>query len=293
MNIPKFVVVGAHKAGTSSFHTYLNQHPEIYLPAKKGLDLLSRRKFKELHEAGEYLAQFDGAKPDQVLGEVSSVYLHQGQGFIQRLNSLFPDIKIVMILRNPIERAYSHALWDSRHHAYTQAEIQEFDRYFERLIMTSQKFLLPGLYYTHLQNYLSHFNRDQIKLFLYDDLTQNSEAVFTELFNFVGVNPEFRPDLSSRLHVGAVQVSNPYSILLKKAESMRSSIRLLIPQAIRHSIRDILYAKSYIPKPAMSDHLRGELIDYFHDEVINLEQLTGLEVSHWLKIPDRNSVIRD
>ncbi|WP_159783705.1 sulfotransferase family protein [Sodalinema gerasimenkoae] len=289
MNSPHFIVVGAHKSGTSSLHTYLNQHPEICLPPKKGLDLLSRRNFKELEEAREYLSQFEEAESGQVLGEVSSVYLHGGQKFVEKLKHLFPEIKIIAILRNPIERAYSHALWDHRNHAYTQDELDNLDQYFHQSIMTSTKFLIPGQYHTHLQTYLSHFDRGQIKLFRHEDFIKNSDDFFAEIFDFVGVDPTFHPDMSSRLHVGSVQLSNPYRTLLKQGESMRSVVKLFMPKAMRQFIRDKLYAKSYAPKPLMSKDLRLELINYFHDEVIHLQELTGLEVSHWLKMPESES----
>ncbi|MCC5898063.1 MAG: sulfotransferase [Phormidium sp. BM_Day4_Bin.17] len=289
MNIPKFIVVGAHKSGTSSLHTYLNQHPQIYLPPKKGLDLLYRLKFNELDEAGEYLTQFEGAESGQVIGEVSSVYLHRGSQFVEKMKYLFPDLKIIAILRNPIERAYSHALWDHRHHAYTQEEIHNLDQYFHQSIMTSKTFLRPGLYHTHLQTYFSHFSRDQVKLFLHEDFINSPHDFFAEIFDFIGVDPGFCPDRSSRLHVGSVQLANPYRTLLKKGESLKSVAKPFIPKAIRQFIWKLLYAKSHGPKPSMSNHLRSELINYFHDEVINLQQLTGLEVSHWLDMPERES----
>jgi hypothetical protein len=282
MKIPNFIVVGAHKAGTSSLHTYLNQHPEIYLPSKKGADLLWRRKFKELDEVREYLAQFEGAEPGQILGEVSSVYLHRGRELVEKIKYLFPEVKIIAVLRNPIDRAYSHALWDR---PYTQDEIRNLDH----LIMTSEEFLIPGLYYTHLKTYFSYFNRDQVKLFLYEDLVDNPHKFFTELFGFIGVDQDFSIDMSKRLHLGSLKLSGPYRTLMEKGYSISSSVKLFIPKAMRKFLREMLHAKSHAPKPSMSNNLRLELINYFYDEVINLKQLTGLDVSHWLNMPESES----
>jgi Sulfotransferase domain len=282
MKTPNFIVVGAHKAGTSSLHAYLNQHPEIYLPPNKGLDLLYRRRFKELDEAGEYLAQFEGAEPGQILGEVSSVYLHRGREFVEKIKHLFPEVKIIAVLRNPIDRAYSNALWDR---SYTQDEIHNLDQ----LIMTSEQFLIPGLYYTHLKNYFSCFDRDQVKILLYEDFVENPHAFFAELFGFIGVDQNFSPDMSKRLHSGSLQLSGPYRNLLMKGYSISSSVKLLVPKAMRKFLRKTLYEKSRAPKPSMSNKLRLELINYFHDEVTNLKQLTGLDVSHWLNMPESKS----
>ncbi len=282
MKTPNFIVVGAHKAGTTSLHYYLNQHPAIYLPSAKGTDLLWRSKFKELDEAGEYLAQFEPAEPGKVLGEVSSVYLHRGKKLVEKIKRLFPDVKIVVILRNPIDRTYSHALWDR---SYTQDEIQNLDE----LVLSSEKFLNPGRYYTHLKTYFSYFEREQVKLFLHEDLQQNPHQLFAELFDFIGVDQDFVPDTSKRFHSGALKLSNPYRNLLEKRVSISPLVKSFIPKATRKFLRKKLHAKSHAPKPSMSHNLRLELTNYFQDEVINLKQLTGLDVLHWLNTPKRQS----
>lgn len=278
MKIPNFIVVGAHKAGTTSLHYYLDQHPQIYLPYQKGTDLLQRRKFKELEEAGEYLALFEPAESGQVLGEVSSVYLHNGRELVEKIKHLFPDVKIIAVLRNPIERFYSNALADR---AYTQKEIRNFDR----LVLDSGKFLIPGLYYTHLQNYFAYFSREQVKLFLYEDFAEHPLPFLAELYSFIGVNPDFVPNMSRRYRFGTLKRANLYRDLLDKGFSMSSSVKFLIPKGIREFIRTRLYQKSRDPKPPMSKELRLALIEYYRDEILNLKQLTGLDVSHWLEMP--------
>ncbi|MGK7887703.1 MAG: sulfotransferase domain-containing protein [Leptolyngbyaceae cyanobacterium] len=283
MKTPNFIVVGAHKAGTSSLHHYLEQHPQIYLPPEKGLDLLWQRKFRELEEAGEYLAQFDGAEPGQVLGEVSSVYLQRGPELVEKIKHLFPDVKIIAVLRNPIDRAYSHALWGRK---YTQKEIENL----EHTIVNSQKFkknyLFAGEYCTHLKTYFSCFEREQVKVLLYDDFSKNPQKFFSEFFNFVGVDPDFLPDTSQKLHSGSIKLTNSSTYLLAKGHSLGPVIGKFIPQGVRTFIREKLSAKTRMSKPSMSMGLRLQLIDYFRDEVTNLQELTGLQVAHWLDVPD-------
>ncbi|MDY7016351.1 MAG: hypothetical protein SVX43_22685, partial [Cyanobacteriota bacterium] len=70
------------------------QHPDIALTSIKGADLLARRNITTLEEAGEYLAQFEGAENAKILGEVSSVYLHR-EGVAKKIKQLFPDVKII------------------------------------------------------------------------------------------------------------------------------------------------------------------------------------------------------
>lgn len=279
MNAPHFIVVGAHKAGTTSLHHYLNQHPDIFLPSVKGADLLCQHAITELENAGDYLAQFDAAETGQMCGEVSSVYLHAGKPITEKIKRLFPTVKIIAMLRNPIDRTYSHALWAR---SYAPDEVPHLDE----LILNSKKFLSPGLYATHLKQYFSCFGRDQIKLIRYDDFQNSSSQLITELYRFIGVDDRFTPDISRRHHSGTLKLSNSYNSLLKTRASVSPVLKALIPKPIRGTIRNALYRKSHAPKPLMSRQLRLELVNYFRDEIMELKELTNLDVLHWLDLPE-------
>jgi hypothetical protein len=275
MNIPNFIVVGAHKAGTTSLHHYLDQHPDIYLPPNKGLDLLCQTSIQEISNAEEYLAQFEQAEPGKILGEVSSVYLHVREEIVGKIKHLFPNVKIVAVLRNPIERTYSHALWKR---TYTRDEIRNFDN----LVMQSKDFLIPGLYATHLKTYFSYFERENIKVLLHEDLIGNPHQFFEELFGFIGADEKFIPDMSKRYHSGQMKIANPYRNLLKEGYKTNSFVKSIVPKTIRTSLREVLSQKSTSQKPPMSTNLKAKLVNYFHDDVVELQKLIGLDVSHWL-----------
>lgn len=278
MRKPDFIIVGAHKAGTTSLHYYLDEHPDIYLPDYKGGDLLSHRDFKQLGKTQAYLDQFEQAEPNQILGEVSSVYFHQDNQFVEQLSRNFPDLKIIIILRDPIDRAYSHAFWNR---SYSQQELQDLDS----LLLSSKKILKPGLYATHLKKYLDCFGKDQIKVFLYDDLRQDSRGFVKKMYDFLGVQSDFEPDINKRYHSGNLKVDNSYSRLLKRGKAISPSLKALIPSPIRSLLSSALASKSTAPKPKMSPQLRQALIHYYRDEVTEVEKLTGLKVSHWLATP--------
>lgn len=287
MKTPNFIVVGAHKAGTTSLHQYLDQHPEIYLPPRKGLDLLLDRKVKELDEAEDYLTQFEGAQPGQVIGEVSSVYLQRGQSIVEKIKYWFPDVKIIAVLRNPVDRAYSHALWENK---YTKEEMQNLEQTIINSKNFKKRYLFAGLYYTHLQTYFSCFDKEQVKILLYDDFSKNPQKFFAEFYDFVGVNKDFSPDVSKKFHSGSVQLSNSYKTILDKSLSVNPAFKQLFPKAMRSYFREMLWSKTKAPKKSMSNHFRLQLIDYFRDEVMNLQELTGLQLSHWLEIPEKLSL---
>ncbi len=276
MRVPNFIVVGAHKGGTTSLHYYLEQHPNVYLPEQKGSDLLARRNFETLADAGEYLDQFKAASDEQLLGEVSSVYLHRGEWLVKRIHTLFPDVQIIASLRNPAERAYSNALY---HRPYTQEELDNL----ESMIFETEQFLNPGRYYTHLKTYFEYFDPKQIKLFLFDSLQKNALQFVQELYDFVGIDPTFTPDLSQKYNVGALKIDNPSRQLLQTGFSVSSSLRSLVPKPIRNFIREKLDSQTNFKKPSMSPELRARLIDYYYEEIVGLQQLTGLDCSAWLE----------
>jgi hypothetical protein len=280
MRKPDFIIVGAHKAGTTSLHYYLDEHPDIYLPDYKGGDLLSHRDFKQLGKTQAYLDQFAQAGPGQVLGEVSSVYFHQDDQFVEQLSHTFPDLKIIVILRDPVDRAYSHAFWDR---SYSQQELQNFDD----LVLSSKKILRPGLYATHLKKYLRCFGEDQVKTFLYDDLRQDSREFVTNMYAFLGVKSDFEPDVNKRYHSGNVKIDNSYNKLLKRGKALSPTLRALVPAPMRSFLRNALISKSTAPKPKMSSQLRHELMQYYRDEVMELEGLTGLKVSRWVATAEK------
>jgi Sulfotransferase domain len=275
MRVPDFIVIGAHKAGTTSLHHYLQQHPEIFLIPNKGTDLLTQRKIVTLNDATEYLAQFEGASETQTLGEVSSVYLH-ANGVAARIKRLFPQVKIVAVLRNPAERAYSCQLW---RHAYTPKELRNFDE----ILLNSPQILRPGLYGQHLETYLSFFEQSQIKLMLFDDFQKNPHQFFQELYSFIGVESSFIPDSSQKYHVSKLKLNNLSSKLLQVGLNANQTLKSLIPKSIRSFVRETLSQRSKAPKLKMSRELRAKLIDYYYNDIVRLQELTGLNCSHWLE----------
>lgn len=99
----RFIVLGGHKCGTSSLHAYLKQHPEIVMPRIKGQDILNRPRLT----IEDYRNSYDIPTRESVFGEVSSVYL-QSERACQSIKKNFPNAKLLAILRNPADRAFSN-----------------------------------------------------------------------------------------------------------------------------------------------------------------------------------------
>lgn len=283
MRYPIFIVVGAHKAATTSIHNYLQQHPDIYLISNKGSDRLSCKPYiNSLEDAGEYLAQFEGATTQKALGEVSSVYLH-GDGVATRIQNLFPHVKIIAVLRNPAERAYSHILW-ARGEYFTPQEIKDFDSVILSEFFEKEKFRKPGLYCQNLKEYFDLFDREKIQILFYDDIVHKKQKFFRELLTFIGVDSNFEFDFKQRYHTGKVRIDNTSRKAVKIVNSKNNvkAVLKLILRPILPQIKVFLEKSQEQPLPPLSERLRAEMLDFYRDDIIQLQELTGLNCSHWL-----------
>ncbi|MGQ9662575.1 MAG: sulfotransferase domain-containing protein [Kiritimatiellia bacterium] len=106
MTLPNFLIVGAPKAGTTSLFDYLGQHPEVYTPPVKEPCFFSSGLPAFTHDLAEYEALFAGQTTQTAIGEASTTYLYDPDA-ARRIHDLLPEARIIIMLRNPAERAYS------------------------------------------------------------------------------------------------------------------------------------------------------------------------------------------
>ncbi|PLS85638.1 MAG: hypothetical protein CYG60_11550 [Actinobacteria bacterium] len=202
-----FLVIGAQKSGTTSLFKYLQQHPSLYLPAQKEVDFFSNdeRYAKGVHW---YIrTYFSGADDLKMWGEASPQYMSYGCA-PPRIHAAFPEARLIAILRNPIDRVYSHYRMLVRRGIETRPfsemvaergwvtevpEIATGDR--------SQYIVSFGMYGKILERYLQHFAREQILILFQEDLSSDPQQVVARLFSFLGVDNGYVPrNLGQRYH---------------------------------------------------------------------------------------------
>ena len=205
MSLPNFLVIGAAKAGTTSLYYYLKQHPEIFLPFQKELKFFAfegETFGNAINNIEDYKEQFRDTKAETAIGEISPVYLCLASKSAPKIKHYLPDVKLIAILRNPVERAYSHFLFRASK-SLNAEPLQDF----KQAIMEEERRLKEGYsyhfmykntgyYYQHLKHYFDLFPKEQIKIYLYEDFTQNTNLVLQDIFRFLNVNDNFLPDTS-------------------------------------------------------------------------------------------------
>lgn len=201
INKPNFFILGAGKSGTTSLYYYLKQHPDIFMTEVKEPTFFCQG-FQVVANPIEYFELYDSVSTEKVIGEASHAYL-SNPTTAKMLNGLFPDSKFVVILRNPVDRAYSlyhHMRRDGLEHINTfEAALDA-----EELRYRSEKFkkncpqyfynylyFRSGLYGEQLQNYFSKFPKQQFHIIKFEEFITDPASHFNSIFKFLDVSPNF------------------------------------------------------------------------------------------------------
>ena len=297
MKYPNFLIIGVQKAGTTSIYNYLRQHPQVYMSPIKETNFLEKDWEKVGREQNlynsngidtweKYCQLFADAKDEIALGEASPNYLFHYESSVERILKYVPEAKLIAILRNPIERAYSDYLMHIRDEIGEQLSLKA-----EIELRPRSSFLLKkGFYSTQLKYYFENFDNSQIKIYLYDDLKANPIKLMQDLYKFIGVDSSFCPDMSEKVQMAQIPKSRLVNKLLKKQNPVRSfvakNLKLFLPEAQRQKLRSQLIKLNSDgkEKAKLSQEERKMLKDLYQEEIVSLQELIGRDLSGWLRI---------
>lgn len=297
--LPNFLIVGAAKSGTTSLHFYLKEHPEIYLPKlrKETFFLVDHKNIlgegprnigkNIIKNLDEYQRMFLGSEKYKAIGEACVAYLYFYKNTIPNIIRYLDNPKIIIILRNPIERAFSNYLY--------HVKVGFEDLNFEEALEAQEKrkddnwwwgfqIIDPGLYYNQVKAYLESFTH--VKIFLYDDLKEKPVDLLKAIFEFLEVDISFSPDLSKRYNVsGAPKLKLLHNILTKPnilKNMAKPLINFLIPEEKYRILIDGIKNRN-LKKPSMKPDTKKYLKRIYHDDIFNLQDLINRDLSHWMK----------
>jgi hypothetical protein len=277
--LPNLIVIGAAKCGTTSLHAYLGAHPEISMSSQKELDFFVPEKSGG-RSADWYANQFPDA-PVPVRGECSPSYTAYPvyRGVPERIRELIPDVRLVYLVRDPVERIVSHYIHRISTHPELQASLEQM------LDDPSQGEWLLTLsrYWLQLERYLAHFPPERILVVDSDDLRERREVSLRQIFTFVGVDPEYtsnvfatthnpRPQPTRRTFAGRM-IHSGLSRVVGPGRAAEMVVRS--PPALRDPFRRL------VERPAPSDSLRDRLAEELRADVHQLRRHTGLAFAGW------------
>ena len=275
---PNFFIVGAPKAGTTSLYRYLNKIPQIYMSPYKEPTYFSPNYprnvgLKVIQEKEEYLELFLNAKDAIVAGEASTSYLWDPET-PQLIHEIVPHARIISILRDPVERAYSHYLMHVRNgleklsfHEAIEKNIQEHDP------RSSSRYLEAGLYHLQIKRYVDIFSHNQVKILIFEEFIQNPKSALEEVLKFIGINFELK-DFEGEVHNPFAIARGPVIQYIFGNIITRKIAKKLISPSRREFLREkILFKK--LPKPRMNQEDKETLIKFYRDDVEKLQTLLG------------------
>jgi hypothetical protein len=232
-------------------------------------------------EWDEYLRLFQSAKSQRAIGEASPVYLWS-ESAAAGIASRLPNARIVMILRDPAERAFSqylHQLRTGLIHATFRQHIARCMRNRGQKLSAYYPFLEVGLYYNQVRRYLARFPRNNIRIYWYEEAWRNTDFLFSDLFEFLGVDHTFRPDTSKQ---SLSRRAPRFPVLNYAAKGLEWTHQLYqaVPSSLRAPIRKFLSSK---PNNLVLDRKdRQYLVDFYRDDIGKLATLLNRDLSGWL-----------
>ncbi|SHI67074.1 Sulfotransferase domain-containing protein [Mesonia phycicola] len=292
--LPNFLIVGAAKCGTTSLHNYLMQHPQVFMSKVKepkyfssqvvefpfkglGDDLVESELYKNF---SDYKVLFSDSKDEKIIGESSADNLYYSSQVIPLIKEkLGDDIKIIILLRNPIQRAYSAYM-------HLKRDLREEEENFQAALALEQEriannyefiwhYKKAGLYSQDIINYQKAFKN--VKVILNDDLKKEPEQELEQICNFLEIDKDFEFNLEQNFNSsGAIKNKFLQKILASRSPSKRK-LGKLIPSAIK----DKLKSKN-LKKVKLSDNDRKTLSLYYKDEIQKIEKLLNRDLSNWL-----------
>ena len=311
VKMPNFLIIGAAKSGTTAVWHYLKQHPEIYMsstkhtrffafnvedpsfqgpaPTMRGPAGKNRSVPYAITDIEAYHALFDGATNEIAIGEASHSYLYQPQA-AQRIRNYASEMKLIAILRNPAERAFSHyrqLVRDGREPIpdFAQALAEEEARIRDGW-WPDFHYIQIGLYYGQLKRYFELFERDQLKIYLYEDLNSDPSGLSQDIFRFLGVDDSFIPQAAARYNASGTPKSRfLHSVLQKLRRTMPIAERFLPEEQYRRLLRvgSSLHNQNLTKARLSPEVCRRTIDEYFREDILKLEALIQRDLSAWLK----------
>jgi hypothetical protein len=292
MTMPNFLIIGAMKSGTTALYYYLEQHPEIYMSPVKEPNFFSSQEQENAADAvtniGTYQDLFRGGSGKKALGEASHSYLYEPRAAAD-IKRYVPEAKLIAILRNPIDRAYSHFLHMVRTGMeplddFAQALREEEVRIHKE--RTFQDYIGRGLYYNQLKRYFGTFPQEQVRVYLYEDLSGAPISTVQDAFRFLKVDDSFVPDVSLRRNVSGQPKYKTLDGLLRRQSRIKHAAKIYLPARMRWRLSktfDDLKTRNLAEPPPVQSKVRRHLIGVYREDILKVQELIHRDLSGWLE----------
>ena len=280
------MIVGAEKAGTTSLANYLGSHPDICTHEKREFNYFVVDSEYSIGYEAAYERYFAACGPEthRLIGK--SVAVCTTPNAIRRLYEHNPEMLVVFVLRNPIDRAYS-AYWYSKRRGWEDA--QDFETAITREMqcetnresgMVRSAYLKNGMYTAQIELLQSYFGKSRVLIFTFERLKRSPESICQEVFSRLGVDDRYAIDTSKRFNESAKARSEKLAMALSHRGKYKKYLRRMIPRKLADTLKKHLVQWNEVPlnKPVMNEDTRQLLMEHYKPEIDKLRKLVGSEI---------------
>jgi len=298
MNLPNFMCLGAAKSGTTTLYNILRQHSDIYIPSFKEPHFFD---IPENFEKGiEWYKKTYFKKTDsKIIADFTPSYFFDENAPKRIFESLDKNMKFIVIIRNPVDRAYSHYLHSKRdHHESEDFEkslkleinrLKQYDEQSDYLSYLRHSYVHQGLYSKMLERYLHYFSLDNFLFISFEDeFLQERDLTIKKVLDFLEIDSSIFLHTDIMSNPSSKQKSKNLKELMKRTGWWRVFLKKVIPslkirQILKNKIQNWNTRAFSPPKLSLLDR-RSIYNSYFKDDIHNLERLLNRDLSNWIPV---------
>ena len=281
--LPNFMIIGAAKSATTSMHMILRNHPRVWMSTPKEPTFFSNPEVNE-RGMGWYSKLFEDAGEDQICGEASTTYMRYP--FKESPNNRDPwsdiaqldqDMQFIYMVRNPVDRAYSHY----KHHMRRGCKLT-----FEQALESNSVYVDTSRYAMQLEHFKSAMPDAPLLILEFEKFKRDAESVTSEVFDFLGIENHVLDDAADN-HANTGQEF--YISSMVRRIPFFSQFRSLVPDSawsfMRSTIRSSVAVNRFVNRrtstPPMLPATRSRLLEMFEPDIVAVERLLGRSLAHW------------
>lgn len=274
MSLPDYLVIGAQRSGTTWLHELLGSHPRIYVPTRrKEIKFFSHYYDRGLDWYRQFFPEEAQSANFDAVGEVTPTYLYK-QDVPARIADSLPDARLLLMLRNPADRAFSHYLMWIRNNGYRKS--------FEDLLEEDRGPFRYGLYGMWLAEYLNYFDRSRFCILLYEDSVTEVDETKKAVAEFLGTPADCFPGEAGHRRVGESYVPKArgaFALAKRTARWLQRNDLDWTVNVAKRGVKRVMGRSDDLP--TFSPETRARLLERYQDDMARLSQDFDLDLSAW------------
>lgn len=301
--LPNFLIIGAAKSGTTSLHEYLSQHPEVFMSSPKEphyfADIPKNTKggyygANVFQNFDEYKQIFENSCSCKIIGESSVTTLYYPNAIDKAVEILGSKIKVLIILRNPVDRAYSNYM----HHVRDMNEPLSFEEALaaenkrkEENFWWGYQLKSAGLYAKQIRHIYKFLPKENVKILLFEEFKKDIPHFMKEICEFVNISKEFKFNISFVSNKSGRPNNNRllvrlYNVFKNPESNFLSFLKRNSPSNLKRSVQNIFKSKiieKNLVQEKMNELTREKLLTYYKKDISDLEKILNRNLNIWKK----------